>query len=105
MLDLLSAHALYALDGAEAARVPAHLAEGVSCRAQLASPTEAAWRLAEPDRSDPLPHLRGRVLAAIEHARADPVVAAAPPVARSRPWTWPRGAGVLAAIALGTSHV
>jgi anti-sigma factor RsiW len=70
VLDLLSAYALDALDEGEAARVSAHLAECASCRAELAGLAEAAGRLVDLNPSDPPPQLRGRVLAAVDRARA-----------------------------------
>ena len=116
VLDLLSAYALDALDEAEAALVSAHLAECASCRAQFAGLAETAGRLADLDPSEPPLQLRGRVLAAIEAARAEQAAAALSPVApparrpqlaapRPLRWNWVRWGQATAAIALLASQV
>jgi anti-sigma-K factor RskA len=90
--ELISAHALHALDAEDARMVEQHLAECARCRAQLREMdgVAAAIALSAP-AAEPPPDLRERVLGAI-----GPVVAATEPeqpAARRWSW-WPRFSAV-----------
>jgi anti-sigma-K factor RskA len=86
--QLISAHALDALDADEAARVDAHVVECAECARDLEGLREAASALAfaAPDAAPP-PGLRDRILAATAPT-AVPVAAPARRTRRARSW-WP----------------
>lgn len=110
--DLLEAHALGALDAAEARRVEAHLAAGCgACEALLADYARVAERLAAPvEPVTPSETTRARVLAAVAAAPRGGATAAPaaatpartlPPRRGSAAVAWLAAAASIAALVLG----
>ena len=109
---LAGAYALDALGEADRERFEHHLGGCESCKAEAASPRDAAGRLAEVTAAAPPPQLRGQVIAEAARTRQQ-----APPVRVTervrRSWHgvgWPAaprmavaiaGVGILVALALG----